>query len=328
MALKILVFGSGSIGTVYAYILSRVVSPENIVCVCRSNYQAGRKNGFRIDSSIFGRGLTLKPQVVETVEQSAAFGPYDYVLVSTKAISTSPSYPSLLRAVVTQPTTTIVLLQNGIDTESEYASMYPNNPLLSCAVYLPVTQVSPAVFVHQDLEKLHVGTYPANAPQEHKEAAGEFVRLIAKGGGSAVLHDDIQLERWTKLLGNATWNPVCALTRSRDVQFLRSSGHAREYVRSVMYEISSVAQAAGYKTVSQQMGDMHIRNIEAKDLPGNEPSMLADALSGRRMEVDALLGNLLARADRHGVQTPLLRGLYAQIAALDESFGRRSGSKI
>lgn len=63
---KVLLFGAGSVGTVYLYLLDRVASTT---AVCRSNYDVVKKDGFIIHSSIFGQELETvlykKPVAVE-----------------------------------------------------------------------------------------------------------------------------------------------------------------------------------------------------------------------------------------------------------------------
>ncbi len=77
MASKVLLFGTGSIGAVYAYIVSKAVSPGSVVCVCRSNFPEAQENGFSIDSTIFGNVINFKPRIVRHVEDAVSLGPYD-----------------------------------------------------------------------------------------------------------------------------------------------------------------------------------------------------------------------------------------------------------
>jgi 2-dehydropantoate 2-reductase len=302
---RILVFGTGSVGATYGYVLSKAVTPSNIVTVCRSNYDAALANGFTIHSNRWGRDLNYKPHIV----------------VTSKILPSNPFIPSLLQPVVSA-STSLVLIQNGIRIEDAFATMFPENPILSCTTYLPVTQTSPAVIEHEGLEHLHIGTYPANGiPATHRVAAEDFAQLIRQGGASVTVHDDIQHERWTKLLANASWNPISALSRSRDAQFLRSSPHAAGYVRDVMREVAAVARAEGYE-IGEDAIDLTISRSQGRALPGVEPSMLADAVAGREMEVDAIVGNVVRIAEERGVEVPLLTGIYALLRALDESLRR------
>jgi 2-dehydropantoate 2-reductase len=92
------------------------------------------------------------------------------------------------------------------------------------------------------------------------------------------------------------------------------------YVRDVMLEVASIAQAIGYKDVTTEIVDWQIGRAKARSLPGIEPSMLADALAGRQVEADAIVGNAVRIAEREKVGVPLLKGLYATLVALNRSF--------
>ncbi|KAK7918247.1 hypothetical protein PG985_010121 [Apiospora marii] len=326
MAPRILVFGTGSVGSVYTYLLSKAVPSSNITAICRSNYEDASKHGFTINSTLWGNDLNVKPTIARTVEEAVTLSngeAFDYVIVCSKALPTQPPTAELIRPAVSAQTT-VVLIQNGISIEEPYAKAFPNNPLLSTVVYLPATQVQPAVVEHKEVELLHVGTYPAvGVSTAAKDAAKAFVDLVTAAGATAKLHDDVQAERWTKLLVNASWNPVCALTRCRDVQFLNSrEGEALDFIRDAMREIASVAQAYGYDNVSEEMIEFQIGRALARKAPGVRPSMLGDALSGKSMEVDAIVGNVVKLARRKGVAVPMLRTVYLLASGLDSSFSR------
>jgi 2-dehydropantoate 2-reductase len=100
---------------------------------------------------------------------------------------------------------------------------------------------------------------------------------------------------------------------------MKDSPEAAEYVRAVMMEIAAVAQAAGYKDIDEELVDFQLGRAKARPPPGIEPSMLADALAGRTMEVDAIVGNTLEIAKEKGVSVPLLSGVYPMVKALDKS---------
>lgn len=97
-----------------------------------------------------------------------------------------------------------------------------------------------------EIELLELGTYPANAPEAHNARAAEFAELITKGGGTCKVFDDIQPRCWSKLLVNASWNPICALAWTSDVQFMTLSPGATKFVWEVMLEVVEIAQALGY----------------------------------------------------------------------------------
>jgi 2-dehydropantoate 2-reductase len=320
----ILIFGTGGVGAIYAYLLSRVTPLTNIVTVCRSNHDVAARDGFMINSTAWGDNLNVKPTIVRTVEEAAgleAIESFDYILVCAKALSTTPSIAKIIEPAVSDRTT-IVLVQNGIAIEEPYSKLYPSNTILSTVIYLPATQISPAVIAHKEVDIIHVGTYPANATVQHKDTAKAFVSLMTSTGTTAHLHEDVQFERWSKLLVNVPWNPICALTRSRDVYFLASSPSSLKYVEDVMMEVARTAQAYGYSDINEDLVKFQINRAKSRSPPGVEPSMMADALAGRRMETEAIVGNTLRLAEEKGIDTPLLRSLYFLVTGLDSSFER------
>ena len=320
---KVLLFGTGAVGAVYAYVFSK--AGATVTAVCRSNYAAAKANGFSIRSSLFGN-IHCSPNVVQSVKDAS--GPFDYIVLCSKAFpGSNPSTAELIKPAV-GPKTAIALLQNGIGIEEEYRTTFPENPIISCVVYCPATEIESGVIQHGEIEKLEVGTFPHNAPEEHQKAAKSFVELIEKGNATAKSYDDVQVQRWSKLLVNASWNPICALSRSSDVNFMKAADPDTEWLRSVMLEIMATAQSYGYSSINEEMLDWQLSRARARmDGEGIEPSMLTDVKKGRRIEVEAIVGNTVRMAERKQVPVPLLKSLYALAKALDASIARDIAAK-
>jgi 2-dehydropantoate 2-reductase len=314
---RILLFGAGGVGTVYLWLLSRVGSTT---AVCRSNYDVVKKDGFILNSSIFGQDIRFKPDVVRNCEEAASrsTGPYDYIVVCSKAI---PGMAKLIEPAVTPDHTAIVLVQNGVGIEDEYAQAYSKNPIISAVVYLPATQRPTGVINHGEVEKLQIGAHPSSASSAHAKA---FTNLITAAGGTAEWYEDIQLKRWSKLLVNASWNPICALALSKDTGVLTASDEAAGVVLAVMLEVRDIAAAYGHditrEEVETQLGRAHARIPKET---GIEPSMMQDVQAGRRIEVDAIVGNPVRMAKEKGVACVRLEMLYVLAKALNAQIGKK-----
>ena len=334
---KILLFGSGAVGTIYLWLLSKVSRPT---AVCRSNYSVAKDHGFVIHSAIFGRDIRFNPEVVRSCEEAVGLGsdgssianaaacptatatpsatpspsePFDYVIVCSKAIP--DTIPSLIAPAITSRHTVIVLVQNGVGIEAEYRAAFPLNPIVSAVVYLPATQRPAGVISHGEIERLEVGAYPASAESRHARA---FAELVQAAGGTALFCHDVQMNRWVKLLVNASWNPICALSRSKDTAVLQSCDEATDVVRAVMHEICAVAASQGYE-VSAEEAEFQLGRAQAR-IPiqaGIEPSMLQDVQGGRRLEVEAIVGNVVRMGREKGVPCVRLEMLYVLAKTLD-----------
>jgi 2-dehydropantoate 2-reductase len=321
---RILLFGAGAIGAVYVYTFMQ--ADAEVTAVCRSNYEVVKRDGFMMYSVRFGN-VRFRTNVVRVAQEAASSGPWDFVVICSKCFpGSSPSLSDMIKPVV-GPSTAIVLVQNGIDIEVEVATSYPSNPIISCVVYLPATQIRPGVIDYgatqkETLNLLELGTYPASAPASHKRAAEQFADLVQKGGGGAKVYDDIQPQRWSKLVVNASWNPITALSLCSDADFLRSSPGAVDLVRKVMFEVVALARAVKIEGVTEEVAEEHLNRHRVRTI-GKEPSMLTDVREGRPFEVEAIVGNTVRLAKEHSVKVPLLDALYVLAKGLYEA-GERS----
>lgn len=315
---KVLLFGAGSIGTVYLYQLQQAGC--HVTAVCRSNYRSVKENGFKLNSVRYGNVVYKADVVVRDVSECQQER-FDYILVCTKSYpGSTPSLPDLLRPVVEgRPDTVVVLAQNGIMIEEEVADAFPENPLLSGVVYLPATQTEPGVVEYPEmLNLLELGTYPAIAPVHHQDAAHKFAQLMIQGGGAAEVHENIQIARWSKLLLNCVWNPICALTLCTDGDYLLTSEpYAHELAWETMMEIVQLAGRMKVEGVTEDVAKkkFSIAKERAEKGTGREMSMLHDIRLSRPMEVEAIVGNVIRIGREKGLKMPRLSTLYALVKA-------------
>lgn len=137
------------------------------------------------------------------------------------------------------------------------------------------------------------------------------------------MFDDIQPRRRSKLLMNASWNPICALAQSSDVQFMASSPGATNFVWEVMLEVVKIAQALGYAEITEKNAAYQLERAEVRTKANVvEPSMLGDVWNNRQMEVEAIVGNLVRMARENDVEAVKLEALYILIKALDEGVSK------
>lgn len=337
---NILIFGFGAVGATYGMILHRAGC--RITAVCRSNHAHVAAQGVLIRSPLWGH-QRYHPRAVQTVAE-AAISPtgepevYDYILVGSKAF---PGTAELIHPAVTPSQTTIVLAQNGIGIEQAYADLYPSNPLISGVVYLPVTQVLPGEIEHAgDLQRFEIGLFPTPTPSapaspQATQRLQHLSTLWSAGAASAPIFADVQPTKWRKLAINAAWNPITALTLCDDANYLRSSTHsptsaispAESEIRALMHETALIAAAAGHPSaITPSFIESDLARPRARlRTGGKEPSMLVDVQRGRRMEVEAILGNAVRIGAAHGVDMPKLTLLYALARAREFALLKPAG---
>lgn len=289
----ILVIGAGAIGSFYGAILKRAGCTVSVVL--RSDYDAVKTDGFRFTSPL-GELSWTPDQVYQLGDTPSRFP--DYVLLCVKVL------PGVDRAELVRPWlgehTGLVLIENGLDIERELADAFPRNPLVSCLAFIAVSRTGPGTVNHQAYGQLVMGKFPTGFDHHCAQLAG----LFREGGIDINETDAVVGERWRKCVWNTPFNPLSVLANGADTLSMLDAPGGEGLIRTLMDEVIAVAQADGYP-----MPD----GIIEKNLSGTRAmgayknSMALDYLNDRPIELDAILGNVVAIADRLHVPVPHLR---------------------
>jgi 2-dehydropantoate 2-reductase len=140
--------------------------------------------------------------------------------------------------------------------------------------------------------------------------------LFANAGIRSDPTENVRRAIWYKLWGNATINPLSALTRSTADKLL-DDPDIRGFMAEAMDELAAVGAAIDCP-ISESAED---RMAVTARLGAFRSSMLQDVEAGRPIEIEALLGAPREIARRVDVPTPRLDRLYAMTRMLGENLG-------
>ncbi len=100
-------------------------------------------------------------------------------------------------------------------------------------------------------------------------------------------------------------------------------------IRKIMVEVGRVATAEGYpNAVTDEVIERDLERPRSRlEAGGKEPSMLTDVRARRPIEVEAILGNTLRIAEKHGLDTPYLELLYTLAKGRNYELERPTGWK-
>lgn len=130
-----------------------------------------------------------------------------------------------------------------------------------------------------------------------------------------VLSQDIQFDRWKKLLWNASFNPISVVEGELDTKQILDDPRLKSLVRNVMFEVKTLAKTQGYE-ISEELIEQTIDSTAARSVP-SITSMLLDFKARRKMEIEAILGNSLRFASEKNVDLPLMQNLYQKLKQLN-----------
>jgi 2-dehydropantoate 2-reductase len=247
---------------------------------------------------------------------------HDVVVLAVKAPALPDIAPSLSSVVGRE--TQIVPMLNGVpwwftdeplwsvDPDLAIADALPFEQVAGCVVHASCFREAPNHVVVKHAEKLIFGE-PGGGTSERVE---RLSTLFTNSGIRCEQSDNIRRAIWYKLWGNATINPMSALTRSTADQLLRD-----ETIRALMAEAMDELAAVGAAIdcpISESSDD---RMAVTARLGAFKSSMLQDVEAGRPIELEALLGAPREIAARADVPTPQLDRIYALTRLMGENLG-------
>jgi 2-dehydropantoate 2-reductase len=310
---RVLVVGAGAIGSFYGSALAS--QGADVSVVCRSEYDVVRDRGFAIESKKLGDRVFRPAQVLRSVEDYQG-GPPDYLIVSVKVVE-GVDRAALIRNAV-GPDTVIVLIENGVEIESEIADAFPENELISALAFVQVSRVGPGKVKHHAFGDLSFGNYPGGISARCRRLADQ----LQNGGIKSTLFEDVVTARWQKCVWNAVFNPISVLGGVLDTEAILSPTEGEAFVRQAMEEVGAIAAATGHP-LPDGLFDQYID--ATRKAPPYKTSMALDYENGRPMETEIILGNTVRAGRREKVAIPALESLYALMKMVEFQQKKKQG---
>ena len=154
---------------------------------------------------------------------------------------------------------------------------------------------------------------PAGAGETLLPAGFEAVaEALCMAGFRARVEPQIAAARLAKLLVNVAINPLAALFRVPNGALLELPH--RVLLEALVREAWPVLRQAGLD-LDEDAALARVVAV-ATATAGNRASMLQDVLAGRRTEIDAITGTLLAMAEADGLELPTHRAVFTLVRRL------------
>ncbi|KAK0663546.1 putative 2-dehydropantoate 2-reductase [Lasiodiplodia hormozganensis] len=311
--IDVLLYGLGAIGSFYAFILGRVPNVR-LTVVARSNYDAVKEKGLVIESENHGNHVVRPFEVVKTPANLKKT--FDYVVCTNKATDQDETARALV-PVVDQGKTSIVIIQNGVGNEPPFRNVFPNCTIITCVTWVGAIQTSPGFVIHRKSEDLQIGLFKDQVESQGADGQAKldrFAELLKQGGTKFQVLEDMQVQRWEKVVWNAAWNSLTTLTMLDTKTWLNSSAQATPLTRQLMQEVIDVARACNVGLDSSLIDRLMDRILA---MPGIGSSMQTDCKNGKPMEVEVILGYPVRKARELGVKTPIIETLYTLLLGVD-----------
>jgi len=314
--MRVCVVGAGAIGGVLGARLA--AAGHEVSLVARgAHLEALRANGIALKDGEGTRALR-----VAASDDPSGLGAQDAVFIALKAYSIGPMLARL--APLLGPDTAVVTAINGIpwwyfcreggrfdgarveclDPDGAMLRALDAKHLVGCVVHASAEVIAPGVVHHTSGRDFILGEIDGAATPRLDAIAA----ALESAGLRPVLSRRIRDDIWTKLIGNASYNPVAALTGAL-MSEINANPALLALIRRMMVEGMQVAEALGARitvTLEERFG-------LARKLGAAKISMLQDLERGRPLEIDAIVTAVCELGRKAGVPTPTIDGVEALV---------------
>ncbi len=304
--MRIVVVGSGAIGSLYGAFLSRLENTEVILVGRNPHISAIQANGLKINGILGEHIFRLK-----AMKHASEINKADLVILTTKTYDTLIAAQSAKHLI--DGGATILLIQNGLGTEELVAKALNTSKVLRATTCMGALRTTPGVVTATGCGLTEIGSrYP-----ENKELVEQLTEMMKQVGFDVRSSDNIEGVVWTKTLVNCGINPVGALTGLSNGEVYRNKA-LRGLIVRLVEEAVQVVKALGIELTT----DDPVRYAlgTAKATGDNINSMLQDLRAGKRTEIDAITGEVIRLAKLHGIETPSSEAVYALVKALESKY--------
>jgi 2-dehydropantoate 2-reductase len=303
--MKVCIIGCGAVGSLFAAHLAKSGEAEVWAYdLWKEQVEAIRKDGLRLSGAA---DFTVR---LNATCDAKEITPCDYGIVATKAIHTKTAIAQA--AHIFDENSAVCSVQNGVGNEEIIADHVKY--VIRGTTFPAGHPIAPG-HIGYDIEgDTWIGPFePTNTPMNKVE---QLAGLMTRAGMNTIALKDARGAQWTKLIFNASTNPVGALTLLHHGAATRF-GPTGALFNDLIAEGEAVAKKLGIKL----HGDPRELVKKGANAPGkHRASMLQDVLARRQTEVDFMNGAIVEAGKKTGIPTPLNQAMWQLIKGIEQSW--------
>lgn len=300
---KFAVVGAGAVGGYYGARLSHAGFDVSVVA-----------RGAHL-RAIQSRGLWVWSPLgdfvahMQATEDPADIGPVDVVLYAVKTYDNPAALP-LLRPLV-GPDTLVLTLQNGVSSSAEVGAIVGEHRALAGPTYIATALKAPGLIeqtgTHRRIVFGEVGG-TGGQPSARVQAIADLMR---QADIQAEPVADARVPLWEKFVYLAPFAAVTGAAR-QPAGVVWFTPSLRATLEAAFGETEAVARAEGVAIAPDILE--RVRGYMDALPAGTRSSLLIDLQAGKRIELDALAGDVVRRGAALGVATPVMATLASVLA--------------
>lgn len=311
--LSLLVVGAGSTGGYFGARLA--AAGRDVTFLVRpARAQTLERDGLRVVSP--HGDLALQPALLTASSLSRTF---DAVLLTVKAFHLDQSIEDMAPAV--GPDTMILPVLNGMSHVDALIRRFGSHAVAGCACKVAAMLDGEGRVIQ--MAPLHELTY-GELDGRLSARIGRLDEFMRGAGFDAILSTQIEQEMWNKWVLLSALGSINCLSGG-SIGEVAATASGAPFSLALLAEVVAIVVAEGHPPSDEFLS----RAKSMLTAPGSAQtsSMFRDMQAGQRIEATQIVGDLLARGLRRGLQSPLLNAAFTRLAVYERQM-EVAGAKV
>lgn len=300
---RIAVIGAGALGSFVGARLAHAGYATTLIDNDPARVSAINDAGLRLESDQVTLEITVPASLASDLTQ-----PFDLLIILTKAAHTEPAIASCRHLL--GPASHLLTFQNGLGNAALLARYVDSDRIVVGMTNWAVDSVGPAHVRSVGQGEIRIWHMSGRDEPAVRAIADVLNRATLRGTADP----NVEAAIWEKVAFNAAMNSVAAMT-GLTVGEIGDDANGRSLAGTVADEVVGVARAKGLGADQQKVATMLQHAFQSHR--SHRPSMLQDILAGRRTEIEAINGAVVAEAVRLGRSVPVTETLLKLVRMRD-----------
>lgn len=324
--MHIVVYGIGAIGGYYGTLLERSIREG----FTKLNYRVSFIARGKTLDALKEKGINLKrvkknpdksEELIEEInlKNLSLFSSYEdlkldaneetVVLLCVKSRDTEAAGQEIKKNLTEK--TYVISAQNGVENEKKLSSLLGWQKVVGAITNVAVENLEPGKYLDKQMgkHKITVGEFPEN---QGNLRLIKLEKVFSDAKINYEISEKIEILLWSKLVWNSAFNTLSALYKAELGTLF--DDHDQE-LRGIMNETYSLAKSLGIN-LAEDLVEQHFNRTNQKEWRDFKTSMLQDALSGKKLEVEDLLGVVIKESEKQGLDCPFSKKTYLALKSI------------
>ncbi len=307
--MRILVLGAGGTGGYFGGRLAQTGADITFLVRPARAAQLERR-GLQIRSPLGDADFPVAHVLAEGLGALAKEHPFDLVLLSCKAYDLDSALDAVAPAVNEQ--TTVMPILNGLRHYAQLDARFGPARVLGGLCFISAMKGPEGEVLH--LGKPAAITFGEREGDTDSARVRGLAKLCEQAGIDHLAAPDIHQQLWIKYSFLTALAAGTCLMRASVGRIVAGEGGA-EFMRALYAECVRVAAAVG-EPIPEGAQTNALATLLQPDSPV-KASMLRDLEAGQRVEAAHIVGDMVHRADLHGIAVPHLHAAWLHLQAYE-----------